>query len=281
MKLIADSGASKTSWGLVNEYGEVQTFTSVGLNPYHITDDAIYSVLVKTFPNVVNPSSVKEVFFYGAGCKLEPMQQRMARVLGEFFSQSDVAIFPDIFGAARALFSNANGIVAILGTGLNTGFYNGAHVESLVPSLGYILGDEGSGCHMGKELLRAWQYGELPKDLEFEFEKYSQGLDLAELLEKVYGANAQRFLAGFMPFLTQNIANPYVQSLVDQSLSVFVEKHLKRYPQFFTHEIGVVGSVGYFLATRLQLLIEQHGGKLGPIVQHPIHELIKYHTISK
>ena len=44
--------------------------------------------------------------------------------------------------------------------------FDGKDVTDNVTNLGYFVGDEGSGAHLGKALIRAYFYRELPPDLE-------------------------------------------------------------------------------------------------------------------
>lgn len=277
MILIADSGSSKTSWSVIDQSKHIVSYNTVGLNPYHISDTRILDILKNSLPKELSANNVKEIFFYGAGCKLEPMAQRMRSVFNQCFTSAVIHVYSDIVGAARALYARDSGIVTIVGTGINTGFYNGDSIENRVPSLGYILGDEGSGCHLGKELLRVWQYGELPNDIALKLSSFAK-VDLSAILENVYSeGNPERFLSGFVPFIVQNIDHPYIKTLVDNAFAVFVERHLVKYPQFPKYGVGVVGSVGFVLAQRLKIAIEKRGGKVDKFLQYPIEGLIDFH----
>ncbi|MDD2279209.1 MAG: hypothetical protein PHD06_00320 [Bacteroidales bacterium] len=277
MILIADSGASKTNWSVIDQSKLIASYNSVGLNPYHIYDNGIIDVLKDLFPKEFPVSNISSVFFYGAGCKLEPMAQRMESVLSQYFTNSVVHVYSDIVGAARSLFAKSSGIVAIVGTGINTGFYSGDTIDNMVPSLGYILGDEGSGCYLGKELIRAWQYSELPNDILIKLNNFAK-VDLSEILRNVYSHdNPERFLSGFVPFISQNINHTSIKTLVDNAFDLFVERHLVKYPQFKHIGVGVVGSVGFILAQRLKIAIEKGGGRADKFLQYPIEGLIEFH----
>ena len=45
-------------------------------------------------------------------------------------------------------------------------YYDGEKIIDNVPSLGFILGDEGSGGYFGRKLLQAYYYREMPDDLK-------------------------------------------------------------------------------------------------------------------
>ena len=278
MIVIADSGSSKTSWSLVDQSKLVGEYSSIGLNPYHVCDSAIDDVLNGLSAQGLPVSKVDSLFFYGSGCAQIPMQHRMVNVLGKHFSKAKIHVFSDILGAARALYRNQCGVVAIVGTGLNCGYFNGLCVESKTPSLGYVLGDEGSGCHLGKLLLAKWQYGELPHNLSDELTQFAK-VDLAEVLKRVYvEPNPQQFIASFVPFIAKHIEHDSIVEIVDSAFNMLVERHLVKYPQFTQKGVAVLGSVGFALQQRLTLAIEKKGGKLNRVLQYPISSLTEYHA---
>ncbi len=280
MILIADSGSTKTGWVLLKPSGDIVHYQSVGLNPYHTPNEIVLNVLRELFPDSGILSDINELHFYGAGCKLEPMNQQILEVLSSFFVHSTVHVYSDILGAARSLHSQGKGLVAILGTGVNSAFYNGNTLRHGTPSLGFILGDEGSGCYLGKELIRHWQYGDLPKELSEALADYSGHLSLSEILSKVFDRNSERFLSGFVPFMVQWKAHPVIKRIVDNAFDLFVKRHLCKYPEFSEYPTGVVGSVGFYFSDRLKLAVEQKGGTIGRVIQYPIEGLISFHGIS-
>src|SRR5690606_39911910 len=53
----------------------------------------------------------------------------------------------------------------------NACYFHGENIKEATPSLAYILGDEGSGCYMGKKLVHAYFSKKMPKDLEVKFKE--------------------------------------------------------------------------------------------------------------
>ena len=64
--LIADSGATKCHWTLV-ENGKRQTIKTTGISPYFLGLEAIVQLLEKTFQKKTDLSKVDAVYFYGTG----------------------------------------------------------------------------------------------------------------------------------------------------------------------------------------------------------------------
>lgn len=152
MYLVADSGATKCDWALVAESG-VQRLRTRGLNP--AVQEAAY--MRRVLASELGADAAPEaVWFYGAGCsaRFPEATALMRTLLGERFPSARIGVESDLLGAARALFADGGGIACILGTGSNSGWYDGRGIVRNVPPLGYVLGDEGSGAAIGRELLR-------------------------------------------------------------------------------------------------------------------------------
>lgn len=214
MKLIADSGSTKTDWVLEHEGVVKQRFETVGLNPFFVNADAVSEALEQSFvkgPNL----NVDQVWFYGAGCSSSQRNKVVYRGISKVLPLSNIQIFHDLMGASRALFHNEPGIACIMGTGSNTCFYNGTQIVKNVPALGYVLGDEGSGSHLGKELIRSYLYGELPEVVVNHIEQHYH-LTKEIIFEKVYSLpQPNRFLASLAPVCSEFQDVPEMKQLVN------------------------------------------------------------------
>ena len=158
-----------------------------------------------------------------------------------------------------------------MGTGANTAYYDGTILHQKVPSLGYLLGDEGSGAHLGRLLLSAGLRDELPTNL---LRKLKLDKDL--ILEKIYeGSSTNSFLASFGPFLFRNRMVPEVSALLQESFGLYVDRYVNVYGEEQT--LSVVGSIGYYFRTELQEALRSRGHFLGQVLEHPIAALSLYH----
>jgi N-acetylglucosamine kinase-like BadF-type ATPase len=277
MIIIADSGSTKTHWKLIESGKVVAEFTTQGLNPYYCKPDTYRIALIHSFPSEYNANEVGKVCFYGAGCSNSEMSDLVRSGLCLFFQNALVKVYTDILAAARALFGTGEGIAIILGSGANIGYYNGEELEHKTPSLGFVLGDEGSGAYLGKGLIKSWLYDELPKEISFQLQK-EYPFSINQILNKIYAEPfPNRFLASFIPFLERNSGHPYINKMVDNAFENFVHNHLLKYKNFKNFPIGVVGSVGAIFQSNLSRIIEKHGGNLVRVVRYPITELVNYH----
>ena len=122
MKLIADSGSTKTSWRLVGEDGSISQHSTAGLNPYTMKEEEMDRELEGSF--LASVTGIRELYFYGSGCHSEVMRSRMAARFSRYLPKAEIHIYDDLLGAARAAASREPAIVGILGTGSNSCLYD-------------------------------------------------------------------------------------------------------------------------------------------------------------
>lgn len=276
MKLIAESGATKTDWRLIADDGTVRSAYSAGLNPSVLDVEQMREIIAPVMP-VLNPEgkSVEEIFFYGAGLVSDAAAAPLAGVLSMWYPFAQMEFHSDMLAAARALFGNGSGVVAIMGTGSNSCLYeNGVIVKNIRPG-GFILGDEGSGAALGKAFVSDFIKGLLPDNVEEEFVK-EYGLDYQKIVQKVYREPAaSAFLASFAPFILERTEESYIKNLVDSVIESFVVRSLKRYGQ--TVKVGVVGSFGCACEAALRETGIRHGLEFTMFLKSPIDKLTEYH----
>ena len=152
MILLADSGSTKTEWLCVSS--ETIRFTTIGLNPYFSDKKTISRELQTKAPKSIYAEQVEKIFFYGSGCSSADSKNIVREGLLDVFPEAEIIVETDLVGAAIACYGVTSGVVAILGTGMNIGYWNGKSMETPLPSLGYVLGDSGSGAVIGRILLR-------------------------------------------------------------------------------------------------------------------------------
>lgn len=276
MKLIAESGATKTDWRLIADDGTVRSAYSAGLNPSVLDVEQMREIIAPVMP-VLNPEgkSVEEIFFYGAGLVSDAAAAPLAGVLSMWYPFAQMQFHSDMLAAARALFGNGSGVVAIMGTGSNSCLYeNGVIVKNIRPG-GFILGDEGSGAALGKAFVSDFIKGLLPEKVEKDFVRES-GLDYQKIVQKVYREPApSAFLASFAPFILERTDEPYIKNLVDSVIESFIVRSLKRYGQ--TVKVGVVGSFGCACEAVLRETGIRHGLEFTMFLKSPIDKLTEYH----
>jgi glucosamine kinase len=275
--LIADSGSTKTDWSLITPGKKARHFQTAGLNPFFRTADDCSAVLTNELKIKPQKESIDQIFFYGAGVKDRSKAAFIEKVLRQHFGVKKVAAFSDMLGAARATCGAQKGICAILGTGSNSCYYNGSKIAVQNPSLGFIVGDEGSGTYMGKRVLQYYFYKTFDDDLKAAFEnKY--GNNLTDILQNIYGQpGANRYLASFTQFLIEQRGHYMVENIIEDALIDFYQRHILKYREAWKHPIHFVGTVAYVFRDVIDSLHEQYGLETGTIAKAPIEGLIKYH----
>jgi N-acetylglucosamine kinase-like BadF-type ATPase len=281
MILIADSGSTKTDWVLINEKEQFR-YKTIGYNPYFINSENIYYSLTEKLVTQFDPSVVTSIYFYGAGCSSDNNITIVNQALTRCFVNSKVSVGHDMLAAARALLGNQEGFAAIIGTGSNTCIYNGNAIQQNIDSLGYLLGDEGSGSYIGKKLIRDYLRGYLPSELEKKFtEKYS--LSPIAIFDSLYNKPLpNRFLASFCVFADENKNHPYIKKIVRKAFDDFFTNLVSMYPGYKNYQFNCVGSVGFIFKNVLEEVSRSFDMKPGRIIHSPIDDLVNYHlTHSK
>jgi N-acetylglucosamine kinase-like BadF-type ATPase len=277
MLIIVESGSTKADWVAVDSNFAPHFFKTEGINP----------AIQKEFPDLsIEPllcdmlRSCDELFFYGAGSDNKDSSQKIMAWLSRLGFAGSVQVFGDTLGAARACFGDKSGILCILGTGSNSVVYDGKQIIKAIPSLGYVLSDEGGGVHLGKEILRAYFYGTMPEAEKLAFDNHYK-INKSVVIDHIYrqqGGN--RYIASFAGFLSL-INGEWKDELIRRVFRDFVEIRILKYEEHNTLPLAFVGSIAYYYQHYLELVLAEYGLKIDYILQKPIYKLIDYHINKK
>lgn len=278
--IIADSGATKCQWTVVQSKKKT-TLTSVGISPYFLSAAQIQAIVEKTFKNKIKLDSVDAVYFYGTGLSNPQNVIQLKKALKAVFTKAKLDIQTDLVAAARATCKNTKGVACILGTGSNTGFYNGKKITKNSPGLGYVLGDEGSGAYLGKKVIQYYLYKTYDEDLMSRFEKkFATSKD--EILNNVYKESTpNRYLAKFTEFLVENRGHYMIENIIEDGLNDFFYAHINKMNEAWLYPIHFVGSVAYGFKDIIKQLALSYEIELGSIVKSPMQGLIAFHQKNK
>lgn len=278
-KLIADAGSSKIDWVLLSDTGEVvDRTTSIGINALMNDAPHLEAAFGKVADKLGITESLNEIHYYGAGCATPQICAKVSDALGAVWPAGRIHVCSDLLGAARAHFSDQRGIICILGTGSNSGLYDGRDISHNIPPLGFILGDEGSGAALGKRLVGDAFKGHLPKSIRDQFMNTYE-LSLADILDYTYKRPAaNRFLASLVPFLSERLWNPYIYSLVREEFTLFFKRNVAMYSGARSMPLAFTGSIAYHFADILREAADRQGFKISAITASPMEGLIKFHS---
>ncbi len=275
MKLIADSGSTKTDWCVVDGGEVVFRTAGHGINLFQQNDAEVENIVNNEFTSSFDGvERIAEIEFYGAGCR-DGMVSHMEWLLRKLFVNAvRVEVCSDVLGAARALFGDREGIACILGTGANSCLYDGRRIMANVPPLGYILGDEGSGAVLGRQFINALFKGGLPAAMRDEFLSET-GLTLADIINKVYREPlANRFLASTSVFIRNHLENKALRGLVVDNFKSFFKRNVNLYG-YRDLPVGAVGSIAFYYKSELFEAAEAEGYKVGKVIKSPMEGLVR------
>jgi N-acetylglucosamine kinase-like BadF-type ATPase len=278
MILVADAGATKIQWILIQEGKISDPIETSGFNPYFMQPEVLTNSLEKDLVPYINPEYITEVFYYGAGCSTVQKCALVEDVLKDLFSRADFEIHHDLLGAARALLGREDGIACILGTGSNSCLFNGREIVENITSLGYLFGDEGSGACLGKLFLTEYLRRRMPGNIREAFDsKY--GYSLENILDSVYNKPfPNRFLSSFSHFIAGFRGDPWVDELVKRNFREFFREQVTQYTGFSSRKLATVGSVGYFYRELFEEVAGEYCLKVSKCIQSPIEGLAAYHS---
>ncbi len=277
MILLVDSGSTKTRWvSLVD--GRENELVTEGLNPRLTNDNAFCRIFVKVMEWGVSGDAVEKVWFYGAGCGTREAQTRMVRTLANSLGirPERVCVAGDLLGACRATCGTSAGWVGILGTGSNLCFYDGIGIARQRVSTGFLLGDEGSGNHIGRRLLKDYLEERMPNNISTMFhDAYNMSAD--QFINRIYcQPNPNRFLASLATFADQHQREPYIAAVLEECFGSFFDR-LDEFGGTQSHPLHLVGGITQSFSRTLEQMAALRGITLGVMVGDPMPGLIDYH----
>ncbi|QWX84778.1 N-acetylglucosamine kinase [Cellulophaga sp. HaHaR_3_176] len=279
MILIVDSGATKSDWIALDEnYQRLFLTQTLGLSPEVLTRPVIEDRLANNFELSKNSEKVTHLFFYGAGCGTERMQNSLKEIFSSFFPNAISEVREDTYAAVYATTNIGDqGIVCILGTGSNCSYYDGEVLHQKVVSLGYIPMDDGSGNFFGRKLIRDYYFNKMPKDLAEKFTS-EYNLEADVIKENLYKQpNPNTYLATFARFIVENKEHPYCKGVIAKGFQQFINNYVMQFELATKVPISFVGSIAYYLREELKSTLERNDLVVGQIRQKPIDGLVEFH----
>ena len=273
--LIADSGATKTDWCLARDGEILQRFSGNGISPVYQSEEEIaMEIREQVWPHL-KEREIHAIHFYGSGC-IPGKTVLVENALQQSFPIEEIHVYSDLIAAAHSLCSHEAGIACILGTGSNSCQWNGSEITAQISPLGFILGDEGSGAALGRQLVGDALKNQLTPGLKEKLLEEQQ-LTPSLIIDKVYRQPfPSRFLASLAPFLLGNIGDKSIRRIVNRSFTDFFERNVMQY-DYMHHKVHFVGSVAWHFASIVREVAATKGIVIGKIEQSPMPGLIEYY----
>lgn len=278
MIAIVDGGSTKCDWVILENSGRISQKTeTIGFNPNSTMVESISAEIEKNQHLHFLKNHLEQIFFYGSGCGSPENALLLETQLRKAFPYTQITVKEDMTAAAYAAYNGKPAIVCILGTGSNSCYFDGQTVRRDLPSLGFLIGDEGSGSALGKQLLRRFFMKKLPKDLHQSFTE-TYHLTIEDAIKNMYhNSRANAYLAEFNKFVVQKKNHPYFQNMIFDEMKNFFEYHVLPYDEAREAEINFIGSVAFVYEDILRAAAAELNLKVGKIVQKPIESLVEYH----
>lgn len=278
MVAIVDSGSTKSDWVILDDFKKVFLKTeTIGFNPNFINIELIVPEIEKNNNLTSVKNSITKIFFYGSGCGVEKNRQTIKEEISKVFTNATVIVKEDLMAAAYAAYSGKPAIVCIMGTGSNSCYFDGENLTIKLPSLGFLMGDEGSGSAIGKQLVRRFFMQKLPQDLHDEFNEI-YNLTIDDALKNMYHiTRPNAYLAAFNKFVIERKDHPYLREMVLEEMRSFFDYQVLPYEESKHAEINFIGSIAYYYENILRSAAAELNLNVGHIVQKPIESLVDYH----
>lgn len=278
MKLIIDCGSTKADWVILNGEKVVSKFQTEGFNPNYTDKNTISSIILDNNSYKTYIQEITEIYFYGTGCGNQENCNLVKGILNSVFPNANIIVTHDLMAACHALFGDKEGIACILGTGSHSCRYDGNEIIDKAVSLGYIIGDEGSGNHIGKQLIRDYFYKKMPDDLSEKFEN-EYDINITSAIDNIYhNSQVSKYLAAFSRFAYENKEHDYMKAICSKCFNEYIEYFILKYETSKDLKIGFVGSIAYYFQDLLCERLENHKLRLRKVIKSPIEGLIEYHS---
>lgn len=278
MIAIVDGGSTKCDWVILENSGKPNLkTTTLGFNPNIINPDFIMQEIDKNQELFFLKNHIEKVFFYGSGCGTPDNRNKVASEFANAFPKAEITVKEDMTAAAYAAYNGTPAIICILGTGSNSCYFDGEKIRTDLPSLGFLIGDEGSGSALGKHLLRRFFMKKLPKDLQDDFIS-TYNLTIEEAIKRMYhNPRANAYLGEFNNFIAERKKHPYFQNMVFDEMKNFLDYQVLPYPEAGKVEINFIGYIAFIYEDILRAAAAELNLTIGKVVQKPIESLVDYH----
>lgn len=279
VQLLIDAGATKTEFVILQDRDVVHQFRTAGINANYATNEQINVIFEEFIASYHFPEKdFDKICYYGAGCANEQNALRIGTFIARFFPNSSFRIYSDLMEACHALCGHNPGLVAILGTGSSSCLYDGDNIIQRAPSLGYLIGDEGSGTHLGKMLITQYMMQKLPQNICQDIER-TFDLNPDKVIENIYRKDApNKFFASFAPYIQENIEENTIKQLCKDSFSDFFDKQIGYYNKKTYDSVSFIGSIAFHFKEIITEVAKEKDISIGNIIASPMEKLIEYHT---
>jgi len=267
MNILIESGATKSTCIGYNGACTFFTYKTTGINATYASKETIVAIFEEIIvKNSIKVAEIENIRYYGAGCFNAENAEKVKEVLNGLFPNAKVIVLSDLYAVCHALCKNRKGFVGILGTGGASCFYDGNKIIDKAPSLGYLLGDEGSGVYLGKMFVKKYLTDKIDANIAKSFEETLM-VSKQTVLEKVYQEpKPQTFFASIPIFLHKYREEEQIKALIANSFQDFFDQQIDYYGSF-SYPWFFCGSIAYYFQDILIEVAKKNNIQIEKIIQ--------------
>lgn len=270
--IIADSGGSSTNWAFCRKDGSVVYLETRSMHPKFLSQwmPEEWDELAILLGDV----TAEKLYFYGAGCS-QPVKQLELTTYLKKVGFATVEVFSDTLAACRALCLAQKGTVAILGTGSVLLEYDGKQITHLIGGYGSLMGDEGSGFHFARLVVKDYLDDCLIASLATKTAIGERAGSTAAIRSRLADLDAPAWIATLGKQFSDLDLNHYHRI----NCTAFIDTHI---PQLIdaTHQLAILGSYGFHNQALIKQLLKERGWDLVKSMQNPMEQLVEFHRLN-
>ena len=272
MKIIADVGGTRGRWVLVDKK-VIKTVETAGFNPYSYKNSSLEKIITSINSSFIN-HKIDEIIYYGAGINNQETTESVKDLLKKHFKNTQIDVFSDLLGSCRALCKNEKGVVSILGTGSNSCYYDGYKINMQINSLGYLLGDEGSGYALGRSFLKKLLRNELNDRISRSIEDTYQIRN--NNYKVLYEKSSNKLISSLAKFINQNKDDKIISKLISDHFKYYFDEIICKYN---SKNLYLSGSIAHFFQNEIINVSQLYNINVVKIIKDPVNHLVDFHVI--
>ncbi|MCV6628441.1 MAG: N-acetylglucosamine kinase [Flavobacteriaceae bacterium] len=282
MVAIVDSGSTKCDWIILDNDGMPlgEKIRTKGLNPAILSSEELTNRIQASEELLKFKDSLKSVYFYGAGCGTPKARKNLEIVLQQIFAKANCKVEEDTWAGVYSTINSIEeaAVVCILGTGSNCSYYDGKSLHQRVKSLGYSIMDDAAGNYFGRQLIRAYYFKKMPKNIALDFEKQFD-LNPDVIKHNLYKEpNPNAYLASFASFMFRHQKTDFMQSIIKNGIREFTKSMVLQYQDVLDAvPVHFAGSIAYFCQEEIIEVATESNFRCGNFVRRPIEGLVAFH----
>ena len=272
MKIIVDVGGTRGRWVLVDKK-VIKTVETAGFNPYSCKNSSLEKIII-SINSSFSKYKIDEIIYYGAGINNQETTESVKDLLKKHFKNTQIDVFSDLLGSCRALCKNEKGVVSILGTGSNSCYYDGYKINMQINSLGYLLGDEGSGYALGRRFLKKLLRNELNDSISRNIEDTYQIRN--NNYKILYEKNSHKLISKLAEFIYQNKDDKIISKLISDHFKYYFDEIICKYN---SKNLYLSGSIAHFFQNEIKHISQLYNINVVKIIKDPVNHLVDFHVI--